>query len=439
MNRRMFLKSAAAVAVAPTILRAASPGTAPSKYTTALIGAGWWGTTILAEALPAGRSSLVAICDPDPVQMDRCISDSNLASDPPRRYRDYRELLAKERPQVVINATPDHWHALVTLEALKSGAHVYLEKPVSHTILEGVAMVKATRASGQVVQVGTHRRVSPHNIAARDFVRSGKLGTVGMARAFVGYGGGVEKPQANGAPPKEMDWDLWCGPAPLRPFNSKIHPRGFRQFLDYANGQLGDWGVHWLDQVLWIMDERAPKTVFSTGGRPVRGAVVQSDTEQTSDAPDHQAATFAFERGFTATWEHRQFAANNAEKGENLGLYLYGTEGTLHVGWQSGLTFYPTDGRKAGFHVDAQLHSPASHNVRELWADFIDAIDRKRLPVCDIEFGHQATVCALLGMLSLKLGRSVQWDHAAQTIPNDPEAAALLKRDYRAGWAYPTV
>lgn len=438
MNRRTFLKSTAAIAAAPTLLRAATPGTIPSQYTTALIGTGWWGTTILAEALPAGRSKLVAICDPDPGQMARCIAESKLASDPPKQYRDYREMLAKERPQIVINATPDHWHAQVTLDALRSGAHVYMEKPVSHTVLEGVAMVKATRASGQVVQVDLHRRVSPHNIAAREFVRSGKLGTVGMARAFVAYGGGAEKAAANSAPPKGMDWDLWCGPAPLRPFNSKIHTRGFRQFLDYANGQLGDWGVHWLDQFLWIMDETSPKTVFSAGGRPVRGPVVNSEAGQTSDAPDHQAVTYQFER-LTATWEHRQFAGNNAEKGENVGLYLYGTEGTLHVGWQSGLNFYPVDGGKPVFHVDATLHSPASHNIRELWADFLDAIERKRLPVCDIQQGHNATVCALLGMLSLRVGRSVNWDHERQTIPSDPEAAALLKREYRAGWTYPTA
>lgn len=437
MNRRTFIKSTAAIAAAPMILRAASPATSSSSFTTALIGSGWWGSTILTEVLAVGRSKLVAICDPDPAQMDKCITTCSLASDPPKRYKDYRELLDKEKPQIVINATPDHWHAQITLDALKIDSHVYVEKPISHTILEGAAMVQAARAADRVVQVDTHRRVSPHNISAREFIRSGKAGKIGMARAFVGYGGGAELPALDADPPKDMDWDLWCGPAPLRPFNPKIHPKGFRQFLDYANGQIGDWGVHWFDQILWFMELTHPTTVFSAGGRSVRGPAIFSNHQQTSDAPDHQAATFQFPEDFTVTWEHRMFAGNNAEKSENLGVYFFGTEGTLHLGWQSGWTFYPADGRKPTIHQDAQLFTPSAHNIRALWLDFLDAIDHHRLPACDIEAGHRATVCALLAMISLKTGRSLQW--TGTTIPNDPQAASLLKRDYRAPWTYPTI
>jgi predicted dehydrogenase len=442
MNRRTFLKSTTASALSlaafPAILRADAPS-ASNQFTTAVIGAGWWGTNILNEALAAGRSKIVAVCDPDPNQIDKCVADAALGNAPPKKYKDYRELLEKEKPQIVINATPDHWHARITVDALRAGAHVYVEKPISHTILEGLAMVKTARAADRVVQVGTHRRISPHNISAREFIRSGKAGKIGMVRSFVNYGGnGPEKPAPNTAPPAGMDWDLWCGPAPLRPFNPKIHTRGHRHFLDYANGQLGDWGIHWLDQILWIMDQTHPRTVFSAGGRAVRGPAVNDATGQTSDAPDHQAATFDFD-SFTATWEHRQFAGNNQDKGENVGCYFFGTEGTLHLGWQSGWTFYPTDGRKAPTNVPAQLHTRDSNNIKELWADFLDSIDRKRRPVCDIEDGHRSTTCALLGMISMKLGRSVHWDPATHTIPNDPEANALLKRDYRPGWTYPTA
>ena len=156
-----------------------------------------------------------------------------------KAYADYRELLAKEKPDIVIVATPDHWHALPTIAAVKAGAHVYVEKPIAHTIAEGRAMVKAARAAGRVVQVGTHRRTSPHTIQAREFIRSGKVGQIGMMRCFVNTGGsGPEKPSPTLPVPAGLDWDAWCGPAPLRPYTTAIHPRGFRQYLDYANGTL---------------------------------------------------------------------------------------------------------------------------------------------------------------------------------------------------------
>jgi predicted dehydrogenase len=231
---------------------------------------------------------------------------------------------------------------------------------------------------------------------------------------------------------------MWCGPAPLRKFNKKIHPLGHRQFLDYANGQLGDWGIHWIDQAMWIMDLTHPTKVFSTGGRRIKGAPVNSDAGQTSDSPDYQLATFDFD-GFTVEWEHRQFAGNQIQKGEPVGALFYCQGGIFQLGWQSGWSFYPTDG-SPGPHEEAQFSGETnSDNIKELWADFLDAIKTKRKPISDIETGHRATTAALLGMLSLKLGRSITWDGEKQAIPNDPEAAALLKRDYRGSWKYPTA
>jgi len=435
MNRRQFLKAsalAAASTLAAPYVRAAE---AARKYATAIVGAGWWGNNILRCAMEAGQSKIVAICDVDDAALARTAQAVEKgAGDQPKKYKDFRELLAAEKPEILINATPDHWHPLVTIEALKSGAHVYVEKPICHTINEGKAMVKAARAADRVVQVGTHRRVSPHNVSGMKFLRDGQAGKIGMVRAFVHYGGGPESPQAN-EQPKGVDWDMWCGPGPLRPYNRRIHPRGFRGFLDYANGTLGDWGIHWLDQILWIMDEKAPRTVFSTGGRPVKGKPVNGPEGQTSDAPDHQVAVYEFEN-FTVSWEHRQFAGNNAEKGETVGCYFYGTKGTFHMGWQRGWTFYPVGGGQA-VHQEPQLNNPDQQNIRELWADFLDAIANKRRPVCDIEIGHRSTTLALLGMLSMKLGRSVQWDPEKQTIIADDQANKLLARDYRTPWKYP--
>jgi len=437
MNRRQFLKTSAiagAALAAWPVLRAATPA---KKYRTALVGCGWWGNNILSEAMASGSCPVTALCDVDQRHLDRTAERvKQLTGAQPKCYRDYRELLGKEKPDIVIVGTPDHWHALPTIAAVKAGAHVYVEKPISHTVAEGRAMVNAARAAGRVVQVGTHRRISPHNVSGREFLRSGKAGKIGMVRCFVNYGGGPETPQKNAEPPKELDWDFWCGPAPLRPFNPRIHPKGFRGFLDYANGTLGDWGIHWLDQVLWVTGEKWPRKIFSHGGRPIKGPAVSTKEEQTSDAPDHQVATWEFE-SFTMQWEHRQFAGNNTDKGENVGCYFYGTKGTFHMGWQQGWTFYPAGKKEEVVHEDPKLGQPDSQNIKELWVDFLDAIATNRKPVSDIEEVQRSTNCALLGMLSYKLGRSIVWDGTKETIVGDADANKLLRRDYRGPWKYP--
>ncbi|MEX2176384.1 MAG: Gfo/Idh/MocA family oxidoreductase [Pirellulaceae bacterium] len=439
-SRREFLQSSLAASVAagaalssPTVH---AQGKA-RKYRTALIGSGWWGMNILGEAVASDRCQVVAMCDVDPNQLRSAAEKLGpKTSDQPKQYADFRELLDKEKPELCIVATPDHWHPLITIAAVQSGAHVYVEKPIGHTIREGRAMVKAARDTGQVVQVGTHRRVSPHNVSGMEFLKSGKAGKIGMVRAFVHYGGGPEKPRLNESPPKGMDWDMWCGPGPLREFNPGIHPKGFRNFLDYANGTLGDWGIHWMDQILWWTDEKFPRRVSSVGGRHIKGPPVNGPEGQTTDAPDTQIAQFEFE-SFTAVWEHRQYAANNAEKGENVGCYFYGTGGTFHQGWQQGWTFYPASGKAPTQHEDPTLHEPDSQNIKELFADFLAAIDEKRRPVCDIEIAHRSTNMSLLGMLSLKLGRSLQWDGDKELVVGDDEANKLLAREYRQPWEYP--
>jgi predicted dehydrogenase len=436
-SRRHFLKTAAAAGLAWSAVPILGADSPTQKYRTALIGCGWWGNNILGEAMASGECTIVALCDVDArarvKTVDRVTKESGAEAKP---YNDYRELLEKEKPEICIVGTPDHWHPLQTIAAVKAGAHVYVEKPISHTIKEGQAMVKAARDAGRVVQVGTHRRVSPHNVGGREFIRSGKLGKLGMVRAFVHYGGGPESPSKNTEPPAGLDWDLWCGPAPLRPFNTKIHPRGFRSFLDYANGTLGDWGIHWMDQILWITGEKYPTRVYSTGGRPIKGPAIFTPQEQTSDAPDHQIAVFKFEP-FDVSWEHRQFAGNNAEKGESVGCYFYGEKGTLHLGWQKGWTFYPVDGRQPVVHEDPQLGKPDDQNIKELWADFLKAIKTGGRPVSDIEAVHRSTNLALLGMLSYRLGRSIDWDGVQEECPGDPPANKLLRREYRQGWDYP--
>jgi predicted dehydrogenase len=436
-TRRTFLKAAAA---APMLFApAVHGGQAGRKFRTALIGCGWWGKNILVEALAAGRTTVVGLCDVDTNALEATADEvADKSGDAAKKYKDYRELIEKEKPEVVIVATPDHWHALPTIAAIKAGAHVFVEKPTGHTVNESRALLAAARAAGTTVQVGLHRRIGPHHVSGMKFLRSGAVGKIGQVRMFVSGRGGVETASPNLEPPKGMDWDMYCGPAPLRPFNRKIHPGGFRNFLDFANGTFGDWGAHWVDQVLWWTEEKYPKRVFSAGGRPVSGPIVFSDKAQTTDTPDEQVAVFEFE-SFTATWEHRKFADNHAEK-HKIGAYFYGTNGTFHMGWRDGWTFYPADDRKPTVHGKAvHHHEKDGHNVNLLWADFVEAIDAKRKPVADIEPSHRSTVTTLLGMLSYKAGRSIRWDGSREQIIDDPQANEMLARKYRGPWEYPAV
>jgi predicted dehydrogenase len=288
-----------------------------------------------------------------------------------------------------------------------------------------------------VAQVGLHRRIGPHHVRAMEFLRSGKVGEVGMVRLFAHSGGGRERPAPNEEAPDGLDWEFWCGPAPLRPFNKKLHPGGWRHFLDYGNGTLGDWGVHWLDQVLWWAEEKYPRRVFCSGGRPIKGAPICDADQQTSDAPDHQVATYEFEN-FTCVWEHRQFAGNASEK-HDIGAYFYGTNGVLHIGWRDGWTFHPARRSEKEIHEDARLQEPDGHNLQALWRDFLKAIDQGAQPVSGIERAHRSSVLPLLGMISWRLGRSVEWDGAREQIVGDPAANALLNKPLRAPWALPKV
>jgi predicted dehydrogenase len=434
MNRRRFLAaSVIAPLAAPYVL-----GRSGKTYRTALIGSGWWGMNILREAVAAGRSSVVALCDVDGRTLTTAAEEvSDMANAAPKKYEDFRELLDKEKPEVVIIATPDHWHALPAVAALKSGAHVFVEKPTGHTVAESRAIVKAAKESGRVVQVGLHRRIGPHHVSGMKFLKEGGAGKIGLVRMFVNSAGGPEKPSPNAEPPKKLNWDMYCGPAPLRPFNSKIHPGGWRNFLDFGNGILGDWGVHWIDQVLWWADDPMPKRIYSTGGRPVRGPAILNDKEQTSDAPDSQIAVYEFE-SFTCTWEHRQFAAADGDK-HKIGCYFHGTKGTFHMGWRDGWTFYPNNERSKPIHEDAQLQAPDGHNLKLLWADFLKAIDTGATPVASVDRAHRATTAALLGMVSMKVGHSIAWDATKEEVPGDAAANALLQRPYRAPWQHPAV
>ncbi len=428
MNRKDFIKHSSLGEMGmishPYIIKKQT-----SKYNAVLIGSGWWGTNILREGIRTGELKITALCDVDEVQLKKCKEEvDKLCSDNPKLYKDFRECIEKEKPEIVINATPDHWHALIAIFALNHGAHVFLEKPISHTVLEGAAILKAARNNKRVCIVDFHRRYSQHNVSGIDFLRSGKAGKIKEVKAFVQYNWGPGKMEEQPTVPQGLDWDMYCGPAALTTYNPAMHPRGWRHYRNFANGQIGDWGPHWFDQILWWSEEKAPKSIFSSwtvGGRDTR-----------SDTPTTQTAVYNFE-SFVLTWDHTVFNSHKEKKSENVGVYFHGTEGTFHMGWIQGWTFYPNNQNKDIIHEDAKLDQPDGQNIKLVWQDFLQCIKTNKLPHADIAAGRNATNMALLGMVSAQIGRSIQWDDITNKIKEDKEANALLSRKYRGDWKYP--
>ena len=398
------------------------------KYNTVLIGSGWWGNNILGEAMASGSCKIVGVCDADEQFIAKTADRvEKEMGNRPKTYIDYREMLNALKPEIAIIASPEHWHALQAIDALKAGCHVYMEKPIAHTINEGKAIVAARKKYGKVIQVGLHRRKSPHCMKGQEMLQDGTVGDVKMIKACV-YGPTTDtiiKPLPKA--PEHLHWDLYLGPAAYQSYEPTVHPRGFRKYLNMTNGMIGDWGVHWMDQILWWSEEQYPKKVYSTGG------MVNPDCGY--DSPDFQTATIEFEN-FIVEWEHRRLGGSQSER-SSVGTYFYGTKGVLFMGFFDGTIFYPNDRDEKPVHIEHGMHEPDGQNIREMWQDFIEAIEGKKAPVAGIESSHRATTMSLLTMISYKTGRQILWDGQKEKIIDDASASDLMKRTYREPWIYP--
>jgi predicted dehydrogenase len=426
IGRRGFLKSAASSSLGLTGWSRQIVTGSP-KYRVGLIGCGWWGMVNVHHLMATNKANVVALCDVDQNHLQLATREiEKMQGQTPRGFGDFRKMLEGEKLDIVVIATPDHWHALTTIAACEAGCDIYLEKPISHTVKEGRAMVDAARKHQRVVQVGMHRRSGVHYNSALEFLKAGSLGDVGMVRAYVHYiipGQNLE----DSNPPEGFDYDFWCGPSPIPPFNRMRFHGSWRHYRDYGNGQLGDWGVHWFDLMRMAMGVKYPKAVSSSGGIFVQ--------KNTFDTPDTQVAIYDFDR-FTAVWEHRTYDMDPSAR-SNVGLLFYGSRGILHIGWLDGWTFYPHERGKSSQHVSPVFSTPDAENVKEHMANFLSCVATRQLPAADILEGHYSTSLCLLGMVSLKLGRKIKWDGEKELILEDEEANRLLSRQYRAPWKYP--
>ncbi len=445
INRRRFVQAAAAAGLPLMGARAADR---PRRV--ALIGSGWYGKNDLFRLVQVDDVEIVGLCDPD---SERLAADAITASKrhksgkKPRTYGDYRELLKQEQPDIVEVATPDHWHCLPAIAAMQAGADVYVQKPISVDVVEGQSMVAAARKYKRVVQVGIQRRSAPHLIEARKRIQDGMLGEISHAEVCCYVYNGPRGNPPDIDPPANLDYDMWTGPAPKRPFTQWTHPRRWRYFMEYGNGVIGDMCIHMLDLVRWTLDLGWPTDIYSTGG-------IYMDKDSKANTPDTQSAQFAF-KDLNVLWTHRNWG-NPVDPEYPWSFFIYGDKGTFK-GSTRKWEFIPYDKNEKPIlqmaytemddpryaidkkdTVDSPLPPQEFPVIRAHMRNFLQAIDERKNPVGDIQQGHMSTACCLLANVSLEVGRSLKWDPVRHQVVGDAEANSKLARPYRYPWVHPT-
>lgn len=427
ISRREFLGASAANAAGMAAAgvvgwtgAAGAKGSPNERLAVGVIGVRSQGKTLAAALAAFPDVEVAAICDVDEGLLPAAAREVEaLQGHGPRLATDFRRLLDDASLQAVVIATPDHWHAPMTILACEAGKDVYVEKPVSHSLAEGPAMIAAARRHRRVVQSGLQQRSGEHFRSAVEYVRSGRLGSVHLAKAWTVH---QRKPigfKKNVAVPAGVDYDLWLGPAPARPFNPNRFHYNWHWFWDYGTGELGNWGVHLLDVARWGLSVDLPAQVAAIGGKHHF-----HDDQQT---PDTLLVNYAYP-GKTISWEHRLWSPHGPE-GRSAAVAFCGDRGTLVVD-------------RGGWKVYGQKESVAagpSDLLQPHLRNFIDCIRTRAVPACNLETGHVSSALCHLGNISYRLGRSVSVNAASGTIDDDATAAELARRDYRAPWGLSLV
>jgi predicted dehydrogenase len=422
-SRREFLASSAATLTAASYTRAAqSPNTA---IRLAIMGLRTRGRDLAPGFAAIAGVEIVSLVDPDPAMVRPVLDKLRKPASPPAVETDIRKVLDDKTVTAVVVSAPDHWHALATVWAAERGKHVYVEKPVSHNLLEGRRMVDAARKHKVVIQAGTQRRSATDVIAAREYIQAGKLGKVAFARTWIAGNRpniGKAKPED---PPKGVDYDLWLGPGPHGPFTKNRFHYNWHWFWDFGTGELGNNGIHALDVARNVLGLDSPTRITCGGGK-----YYYDDDQET---PDTQIATFDFPAGpggaagCTLLWEHRVWEKKGPED-QSYGVAIHGDRGTLIFkgdGWE----VRGGDGAKA----------PPGKNIVGLHQkNFIDSIRGDAKPNAEIEEGHRSTRLCHLGNIAYRTGKVIRFDAKTETT-DSPEANKLLGREYRKGFELPAV
>src|SRR5947209_15187440 len=376
MDRRKFLSTTTAS------FAAALADEKPKRV--GLIGCGWYGKCDLFRLIQVAAVEVISLCDVDKKMLSEAaglVSGRQASKKTPRTYGDYREMLKEKDLDIVLVATPDHWHALAMIAAVKAGADVYCQKPISVDVVESQAMLAAARKYKRVVQIGMQRRSTPHIIEARDnFLKQGRLGKIGLVEICCYYHMRNTSHPPDTHPPENLDYEMWTGPAPMRPYNQLTHPGSWRLFMEYCNGIVGDMCIHMFDMVRWMLELGWPKRISSSGG-----ILVQKDAK--ANTTDTKTATFSYD-GLDVVWQHRTWG-DPPDPNYPWAAIFYGDKGTLKASVYS-YDFIPANGGKP-VHKDVtyefeqypedktekELEKHVAPAIRGHMRDFLAAIDKR--------------------------------------------------------------
>lgn len=420
-SRRQFLgrsaQQAAGVAAGMVALSSAVAADNPSeRLRVGLIGLRNQGKALAETLIGFPDVEIAALCDVDAQQFAPVLKTvAEARRNLPRCEADFRRLLDDPSLYAVLIATPDHWHAWMTVLACQAGKDVYLESPATHHLGEHAAMLSAAQNSQRVIQVGLQERSGRHFQSAVDIVRSGRLGSVQFARAWIVHRRKPIGRKSEAVSPVEVDYRQWLGPAPARPFHPNRFHFNWRWFWDYGGGELAHWGVHWLDVARWGLNVEQPLRVSAIGGKQA------FDDDQ--ETPDTLSVQYDF-GGPTIVWEHRLWSGHGIEN-RSSGVAFYGERGTLIVdrgGWK---IYDAADSLTADGH---ELLTPHLRN-------FIDCVRSRQTPAADLATGLASSALCHLGNTAYRLGREIR----VNDLPRDTEAQALLVPPTRSGWKLPVV
>jgi len=451
MKRRTFLGRTAGGAAGTLAAAGSAPPAAPdNRIGIGVVGCGGMGTADLVDFQRHPDVDIVAVCDVYAPARERARERAGTRA---KAYSDYRRLLEDAAVDAVVVATPDHWHPLITVDACQAGKDVYVEKPVSHNVREGRLMVEAARRHRCIVQVGIQQRSGTHFQRAVKAVQDGRIGQVHFVQCWNHWKGnpaGMGFP-ADTAPPPDLDWDMWLGPAPLVPYNPAR--RNFRAWWDYAGGELTNWCIHLIDVVHWALGVDAPLSVASSGGKYY--------TRDCRDCPDTQEVLWEYPHDTLVRWstvQHNSYGNGNPgwKPFGSYGILFQGTLGSLFVdraGYEivpQAVEHFDKDGQGSrsayddltGTGLYYTAAGPAERGTTSVQhvphvRNFLDCVKSRDLPAGDIEIGHRSTATCLLGNIALRTGRKLLWDAAAEKFTNVPEANTWLTRRYRAPWVLP--
>lgn len=423
-NRREFLGAAACVPLASPMLLGTTTSAAARQPDRTLkmgvIGVGWYGMVDARAALGVGGVEFAAVCDVDADHLAKGADDlAKLQGSTPKQFKRYEELLAMPGLDAVIIGTPPHWHALMLVAALESGLDVYCEKPLSYDVREGRAMIDAVRKTDRIVQVGFQRRQSKSFARAKEIIDSGEVGRVVQVDVQIHYRAGTKDPTPQD-PPDVLDWDRWCGPGPKIPYSPQVGHHNWRLEKTSGHGHLVDWGIHNVDAVRNVLGLAMPKQITAAGGLyQLRGKIT---------TPDTLTVHFDFDR-CPVVWRHRLWGAHEYAPEVNNGVFFFGEKGTVFATDQRLAVI-----RKGKEREETELRTelgPAH------MADFLAAVRTRKQPACSVEEGFRSTATVQLGMIAYETVSTVRWDEQGERIVDNPAAAKLLKRDYRAPYEHP--